>query len=89
MYISPETNSSEWVNWEIEEAYRQEKIIVGVYEPGADGCEAPNSLYACADAIVKWDAKKIIAAINGQYKQIEKPDGTLCNHLQINRHVCG
>nr|VFK54552.1 MAG: MTH538 TIR-like domain (DUF1863) [Candidatus Kentron sp. TUN]VFK57142.1 MAG: MTH538 TIR-like domain (DUF1863) [Candidatus Kentron sp. TUN] len=52
VYISPETKSSEWVNWEIEYAERQDKRIVGVWAHGEKECEIPAALDDYADAIV-------------------------------------
>ena len=88
VYISPDTKNSEWVDWEIDCAYKQEKIIIGVHERGARDCEAPEMLYVHADAIVGWDTKKIIDAINGNYKQFEKSDGAPCVPHPIRRHPC-
>lgn len=89
VYISSETKNSEWVNWEIEYAYKQGKTIVGVWERGASGCEVPEALDEYGHARVGWNAEKIIAAVNGDYEQFEAPDGTPCAPRPIRRHPCG
>ena len=88
VYISPETKDSIWVNWEIEEAHKREKIIIGVYQRGASGCEIPEALDAYADAVVEWNADKIINAINGECRDIETPNGTPRARRDISRHPC-
>lgn len=89
VYISPETKNSEWVNWEIERAHKQDKTIVGVWERGASGCEVPEALDKYGHSIVGWNAKKIIDAVNGDYEGFEEPDGTLVPTRPIRRHPCG
>ena len=44
VYITPDTRDSQWVNWEIEYAYKQGKTIVEVWERGSKGCEIPDAL---------------------------------------------
>lgn len=89
VYISPETKNSEWVNWEIEYAYKHGKTIVGVWERGAKGCEVPEALDEYGHALVGWNAERIIDAVNGDYEQFETPDGTPCPPRPIKRHPCG
>lgn len=89
VYISPETKNSEWVNWEIERAHKQDKTIVGVWERGANGCEVPEALDDYGHALVGWNADKIIDAVNGDYEQFETPDGATCQPRPIRRHPCG
>ena len=44
VYISPETKNSDFVAWEIENAHKQGKQIVGVWERGARDCALPEAL---------------------------------------------
>jgi hypothetical protein len=88
VYISPETKNSEWVNWEIERAHKQDKTIVGVWERGVNGCEVPEALDEYGHALVGWNADKIISAVNGEYQRFERPDGTTCEPRPIGRHPC-
>ena len=89
VYITPETKDSDWVNWEIKKANELGKTIVGVWEKGAHGCEVPEALDEYGDALVGWNADKIITAINGDYEKFEEPDGTPCTSRPIRRHPCG
>lgn len=89
VYISPETKNSEWVNWEIERAHKQDKTIVGVWEHGASGCEVPEALDEYGHACVGWNADRIVAAVNGDYEGFEDPDGEPMNPRPIHRHPCG
>ena len=89
VYISPETKNSEWVNWEIERAHKQDKTIVGVWERGAHGCEVPEALDEYGDALVGWNADRIIDAINGDYEGFEDPEGVPTPTRPIRRHPCG
>lgn len=89
VYISPETKDSDWVNWEIERAHKQDKTIVGVWERGASGCEVPEALDEYGDAIVGWNADRIIDAINGSHTGFEDPSGNPRPPRSIRRHPCG
>ena len=89
VYISPETKDSEYVNWEIEYAHKQDKQIVGVWAHGENGCEIPEALNNYADAIVGWTGNRIIDAINGTIDGWENPDGTKCAPRDIKRYSCG
>lgn len=64
--IGPNTHDSEWVNWEIEQALKQGKRIVGVYLWGAKNSDIPPALEDAADAMVGWNHDTILNAINGQ-----------------------
>lgn len=89
VYLTPETKQSEWVNWEIDHAFKKGKTIVGVWEHGSRGCDLPKSLEEYYDAIVGWDSENIIGAINGEYRGASNADGTLMNkQTPITRHPC-
>jgi hypothetical protein len=66
--IGKETHSRPWVNWEIEQAARQGKRIVGVYAYGGTDAEKP-------DALEKYGAS-IVDAIEGKSNNFESSDGT-------------
>jgi hypothetical protein len=86
--VSPETKNHEWVDWEIEYAKSfPDKRIVGVWAPGADGCEIPDPLKQFADAMVNWDADDIIDAINGQ-DNWRNPDGSPRAEQTLTRIGC-
>ena len=88
VYLSPETKSSEWVNWEIEYAQKQGKQIIGIWERGAKECELPEALDKYADAIVGWNGESIIDAINGNATAFYRPDGQLLPYRPIKRYSC-
>ena len=89
VYITPDTKESEWVNWEVEYAYKQGKTIVGVWERGSNGCEIPEALEEFYDAIVGWNGENIVAAINGDYKGSTNPeDNPVDQPTPITRHPC-
>ena len=73
--IGNETHSRPWVNWEIEEAKRQGKRIVGVYAYGGTDAEKPEALEKYASAIVAWNTDGIVDAIEGEENRFENPDG--------------
>ena len=88
VYITPGTKNSEWVNWEIEHAAKEGKLIVGIWAHGDNKCEVPAALDNYADAIVGWDSGKIVAAINGEYNNSDNQDGTSSNPRSIDRYSC-
>lgn len=89
VYLTSETKQSQWVNWEIDYAFKQGKTIVGVYEWGSQGCDLPESLEEHHDAIVGWNSEKIIDAINGEFKGTLNPDCTPSDEpTPIKRHPC-
>lgn len=75
--VGEETHSRPWVNWEIEQAHRQGKDIIGVYEHGLkDRVELPEALEKYGTSqVVGWDSEKIISAIEGE-PVFQNPDGT-------------
>lgn len=90
VYITPETKNSEWVDWEIERAFKKGKTIVGVWERGEKGCEVPDALKRYYDAIVGWNSDNIIDAINGKYRGTSDADGEpVRERTPIKPHPCG
>jgi hypothetical protein len=88
VYITPQTKESEWVNWEIEYAFKEGKNIVGVWAHGANECDIPEALENYANAVVGWHGDSIIDAINGKGDKWEKPDGSPAPARHIVRHPC-
>ncbi len=74
--IGKETHSRPWVNWEIEQANKQGKRIVGVYIRGGTEIDKPAALEKYASAIVSWNSQSIIAAIDGTENPFQNPDGS-------------
>lgn len=89
VYITPDTKDSNWVNWEIEYAYKEGKTIVGVWEWGSQGCEIPEALEEFHSAIVGWNGANIVDAINGDLEGSYNPDCTpRVTPVPIKRHPC-
>jgi hypothetical protein len=64
--VGSQTHSREWVNWEIEEAERQGKSILGVFMRGAKDSDIPEALEKFGDGLVAWNSEKIIAGLEGK-----------------------
>ena len=74
--IGERTHSRPWVDWEINQAHKQGKRIVGVYARGGTEVNKPHNLEKYAAAIVGWNEKAIMDAIDGTANAFENPDGT-------------
>lgn len=86
--VGKETHSRSWVNWEIREANRQGKNIVGIYEYGLkEKVELPPALEQYGRAQVGWDSSSIIDAINGK-PSFQNPDGSPCARKDGAHTVC-
>ena len=64
--VGSDTHSRDWVNWEIEEAERQGKRILGVFMHGAKDSDIPEALEKFGDGLVGWNSEKIIAGLEGE-----------------------
>ena len=86
--VGKETHSRPWVNWEIEQAHRQGKKIVGIYEKGLkDNVDLPDALEKYGTSQVGWDPKSIISAIEDE-PVFQNPDGTPSPIKDGPRDVC-
>lgn len=88
VHLTPGTRDSEWVNWEIEYAAKQGKRIVGVWAPGEKDCAVPDALDKYADAVVGWNAERIVRAITGDINDWTNQDGGMRGTRSIARHSC-
>ncbi|WP_339744873.1 TIR domain-containing protein [uncultured Rubinisphaera sp.] len=86
--IGSKTSTRPWVNWEIEQAHKQGKRIVGVWEQGGTEADVPKNLEKYADAVVGWHSNRIIDAIDGKIDSGEKPDGSVWPKRNIDRINC-
>lgn len=75
--IGKDTASRPWVNWEIAEANRQGKKIVGVFEQGGTENDVPSKLEDYGSALVAWNTKSIVGAIDGGDTEFQNPDGSI------------
>lgn len=85
--IGPNTHESKWVNWEIDQAIKQGKRIVGVYLRGAKDSDIPPALEDGADAMVGWNHDSIIDAINGN-SSFTNADGSVRASVGMTRITC-
>lgn len=74
--IGPETHTRKWVDWEIEQANKKGKRIVGLYIRGANKSDVPMSFEKYGDSLIGWNTDKIIGAIEGKINNWENPDGS-------------
>ncbi len=88
VYISPDTKTSDWVEWEIEYAHKQEIRVVGVWAHGDAQCDVPEALTKVADAVVGWHGNNIIDAIEGRVNDWTGPDGAPRDKQAIGRYSC-
>ena len=86
-FISPKTHDSEWVDYEIRNAARQGKRIVGIFVRGAKDSDIPPALEEFADAIVGWNKDSIIEALNGK-SSFSNADGSIREYGNSSRTTC-
>ncbi|NOK33066.1 TIR domain-containing protein [Corallococcus exercitus] len=88
--ISPVTHTRPWVDWEIECAQRQGKRIVGVYVQGGQESNLPASFQMYGDALVGWQADRVMAALEGSLNTLFQSDNkTEFPERDIDRFTCG
>lgn len=75
--IGKDTHKRPWVDWEIQQAHKQGKRIVGVYTHGGTDADIPGALEKYGSAIVAWRSETIMRAIDGGENRFEAPDGSL------------
>ena len=88
VYVSEDTWKSEWVNWEIEQAHRLGKRIVGVWKYGEKDCKIPEALEKYGDAMVGWNGESIIDALIGTSEVWYKQNGESRDYQKISRYGC-
>ena len=88
VYVSPDTWTSQWVNWEIEQAHKLGKRIVGVWAYGMNDCKIPEALEKYADAMAGWNGESIVNAITGKSEDWYQPTGEIGNYRPIRRYGC-
>lgn len=85
--IGSDTHTRPWVNWEIQQANAQGKRIVGVFAQGGKDFTIPEGLEKYASAIVGWNTKSIIGAIDGGDNVFENPDGSTRDPVNPSSHT--
>lgn len=75
--IGKETHARPWVNWEIEQANRFGKRIVGVFTRGGTELDIPPAFEKYGTDLVSWNTDSIVAAIDGTREgPFQGPDGS-------------
>ena len=74
--IGKDTHTRRWVNWEIEQAKKQGKHIVGVFVQGGTDADVPEALKKYGCERVAWNAESIIAALEGTDAPFQDADGS-------------
>lgn len=86
--ISPDTHESEYVDWEIEYAQKHDTRIIGVWAQGAQESDLPENLKLYANAVVGWQAERIIDALNGKINNWTDSSGKERSPMDIPRYNC-
>lgn len=87
--ISAKTHESAWVEKEIEEANRQGMRIVGVYAQGGTESDLPKNFQLYGDALVGWQADRVMDAVEGSIDNWSTPDGiSIRPPRPIERYSC-
>lgn len=75
--LGPDTANRKWVNYEIRQAHRQRKRIIGVYRHGLkDKVELPSPLRKYGSGNFGWNSvERIGKAISGESLPNETPEG--------------
>jgi hypothetical protein len=86
--ISPDTHTSKWVEWEIDCAAKEGKRIIGVWGHGCQDSNIPANLDRYADAVVGWQAERVMDAITGRIDNWFTCDGSQRAPRTIVRYSC-
>jgi len=86
--ITPNTHTSKWVNWEIEYASREGKRIIGVWGQACQDSDVPANLDRYADAVVGWQADRVMDAVTGRINNWFTCAGTQRDPRTIARYSC-
>jgi hypothetical protein len=63
VYLSEQSASSSWVNWEIEESFKRGKGVIGVYKSDAKPAKTPPAFQQNNCKAVKWEHAALMKAI--------------------------
>ena len=86
--ISKDTHTRHWVDWEIDQANKKGKRIVGVFTEGASDSDLPSNFKNYGDTLVGWQSERIIGAIEGRINNFENPDGSPSSNKWSSRSNC-
>lgn len=88
--IGNETHTRDWVDFEVEEGFRQGKRIIGVFAHGSsETAEIPETLKKYASNIIGWNSiEKLGELITGKNIPVENPNGSKSNPLHKRTNKC-
>jgi hypothetical protein len=88
--IGPRTYTRDWVDYEIEQAKKQNKRIVGIYTYGnKDTASLPKAFRETEANVLGWNSiDKLGAIISGDNFPYENADGTVATPLYPISRVC-
>ena len=86
--IGNDTHKSDWVNWEIEYAAKNEKKIIGVFLPGERDAELPDALKKFGDGCVGWNKEKIKEALESDVSKWEDNEGNTFYPNEMTHITC-
>lgn len=83
-WIGEHTHKRPWVNYEIRNAARQGKVIIGIYEHGCkDDVELPEAFKRYGTTTLGWNSvDKLIDVIEGRIVVSENPNGSASGPIQ-------
>jgi hypothetical protein len=88
--IGNRTHTRDWVDFEVEEAFKQGKRIIGVYSHGSmETAELPDSVKRYASNIIGWNSiEKLGELIAGKNIPVENPNGSVAPPLYKRTNKC-
>ena len=87
--IGEHTHERPWVNYEIQEAYKQGKQIVGIYDWGCkDDVELPEAFNRYGNSLIGWNSlDKLSDMLDHGVSIHEKPNGSQAGPIQNIIHI--
>jgi hypothetical protein len=81
--IGDQTHTRDWVDFEVEEGFRQGKRIIGVFAHGSsETAEIPEMVKKYASNVIGWNSiEKLGELITGKNLPVENPNGSSANPL--------
>lgn len=79
--IGPETHTRQWVNWEIEQAAKKGKVIIGVFTHGSkEKSILPEAFVKYGDMLTGWNSDKVARGLEGEDIGWSNADGLSSDH---------
>lgn len=89
--IGDKTHTRPWVNYEIEQAHKQGKPIVGIYKHGClNNVEVPDAMKKYGGNLIGWNSlDKLGDIMNGKVLPFEQPNGSNSQPIyDVTRVIC-